>query len=210
MLRPRGFRSAHSTQCAPPHGLAHPRVPSELGGSGSRAENSVRGGAGTQHSEPRSGSRASSAAVAPGLKRSPWKRSRVPRGARPSSPPDARAAAPARSRNRGESCQRCEVAGWGKLRSVHIPHTRCKPSFPGLDCISRLEYYVQRWNPAPTLLFWFSSSGPNHLPRPRQIPWLCLGSIFPKTSHYKLGTTPTPEEGLSQSFRLMRERRKSA
>lgn len=110
--RSRGFRSAHSTQSLAPRGLAHPRVPSEPGGSGSRAENSVRGGAGTRRSGLRSGSPASSAAAAPGRKRSPWKRSRAPRGAPPSPPPDWRAAAPARSRNRGVSCQRCEAAGW--------------------------------------------------------------------------------------------------
>lgn len=74
----------------------------------------------------------------------------------------------------------------GKLRSVRIPHTRCKSSFPDLDCISGLEYLVQRWNPALTPLFWFSRSGPNSLTALTRLPVFVLGSVFPKTSHYKL------------------------
>lgn len=74
----------------------------------------------------------------------------------------------------------------GKLRSVRIPHTRCKSSFPGLDRVSGLEYFVQHWNPALTLLFWFSRSGQSHLPALARLPGFMLDSIFPMTSHYKL------------------------
>lgn len=69
---------------------------------------------------------------------------------------------------------------------MRIPQTRCKPRFPGLECISRLEYFVQRWNSAPTLLFWVSRSGPSYLPALARLPGFVLGSVFLKTSHYKL------------------------
>lgn len=143
--RKESARSAVGPRAAPPCAPAHRRGPSEPGGSGSRAGNSVPGEAGTPAAARRSGSPARAAAAAPGPPRRPGKRSRAARGAPPAPRAAARAAARASWSGRGAGGRSCWGCGMGRLGPwAGFRTLGAKPLSPDLGSISRRGCCIPR------------------------------------------------------------------